>query len=163
MKYEKLNQLVAKTLGWKAPLIESSPNRPPCPVKHFDYFNPSPEVEAWRSNYHWRNQNGGCWNDPPDYTKNMLNAFDALNQFKHWELSSPNDDNHKANSEKGLYHCDIWTEKGLTCVNGSTAQLAICFALLNANGVTRKEVEEALREDEVIIKETLTNSDKFKG
>jgi hypothetical protein len=144
--YEKLNELVAKTIGWKAPLIEFFMIRPDCPVSNFDYFNPPPELEEWRSNYHWRDKKGACWNEPPNFAENMLKAMEALDQFEKWELGkylSTLTIYHK--TQYTTYQCKINIKDDIWVGNGISTALAVCIAILSAKGIPPNEIEEALK------------------
>lgn len=73
----ELDALVAeKVMGWTRPRVSVGlGERPPCPVKDFDYFNPPPELEEWRSSYFWRRPDGACSNDPPCHSTDIAAAW----------------------------------------------------------------------------------------
>lgn len=48
-------------MGWKPPR-KPAVECPSFPrTDNWDYFNPPPDVEDWRSDYHWRQPDGTCW------------------------------------------------------------------------------------------------------
>ena len=135
MTDRELDALVAeKVMGWTRPRIRSD-NVPPCPVADFDYANPPPELEAWRSDYYWRERGGACWRSPPHYSTDMRAAWQIVKHV-------PGDFALRRSCEvtfgDGSSDSESFTAyfAGSADATAPTAPLAICLAAFKSVGVT---------------------------
>ena len=140
---DKVNRWIAeKAEGWTAPRIGIEA-RPPFPEKYkdFDYFNPPKEVEDWRSNFHWRQPDGSCWDKHPQYTDSIVDALRAAGDMDDWEFTIilHRDKEVTVRTFNFKTHTTIWIDDGIESVSK-----AVAMACGQASGITLSRVEERL-------------------
>lgn len=88
-------EVAEKVMGWYPPTNPGAVllgSIPPCP-KFSDYMNPPPEVEAWRSSFHWRKPDGkngapgSCWTRVPCFTTNPSDDYEVLKHVRECEVN----------------------------------------------------------------------------
>lgn len=73
----------------------------------------------------------GTNNPVPWYSIAIADAWQAFLKFQpHIRIECCEESDYKQDRTQGEWHCDIWTNEGMVCVNGATAELAICRAVL---------------------------------
>jgi hypothetical protein len=69
----------------------------------------------------------------PEYSTNIAAAWEVVEKFEPFiRLECYEDSDVDPNPKAEGWHVDIWHDKGLACVRGETAPLAVCRAALKA-------------------------------
>lgn len=140
----ELDRAVAEAIGWIPPQIPEAEHPkllPPCPDLP-DYFHPSPEVEEWRSNYHWRFQGRGpCLRHPERYSTDLNAALAAAEKVFRggFAIHTPGEEIGGWKKFRCIYGVG-WRKPMRGCkeqfeIDADTPALAICAAILKLKGI----------------------------
>jgi hypothetical protein len=84
---ERDAMVATRVMGWKPPRIGVD-NKPDFPMQgNWSYSNPPACVEDWRSDYHWRESTGSCWNAPHPFTTDTTWDYSVLCHVREtWDI-----------------------------------------------------------------------------
>lgn len=120
MTNQEKNEEVARKLGWLKHNRTCEAQTPGASI--FTYGN------------HWYQRGFLCRERMPDYIGSIAAAWEIVDKIREKEGRIRIEDNEKSDYKQdrsvGIWHVDIWTNRGSVCVNANSAPEAIVEAFL---------------------------------